>query len=272
LLPEIKVKDAMAVTQGDLVGITHVLMNPPFSSWDSPKIDYWKPGKVNAAGVVFDHYVRNLPENCLVSAILPDVLRAGSRYESWREFVPGKVDGSACIAGRFNQKTDIDVFLIQGALNTKAPRTIVWYLENKHTSSLSDHFDVCIGPLVAYRDPLVGPLSPYAHSKNTPLWETIAKFSEYRQFKGRLILPPFVVVRRTSSPSDKYRASGAIIIGRESIAVENHLIVVRPRSGKVKDCKRLLNILKSPETNDFINGRIRCRHLTVGVVKDIPIW
>lgn len=272
LLPGVKVKDAMAVTQEDLLDVTHVLMNPPFSSWNSPQTGYWKAGKVNAAGVVFDHYLRTLPANCLISAILPDVLRSGSRYQSWRDFVSDNVNGSVRIAGRFNQKTDIDVFLIQGTLGYKTARNIVWFMQPCHSSSIVDHFDVCIGPLVAYRDPLEGPLSPYAHSKNTPLWNTISELGEFRHFKGRLIFPPFVVIRRTSSPTDKYRASAAIIVGAEPVAVENHLIVVKPRNAKLEDCRKLLETLKSAKTNEFINGRIRCRHLTVGVVKEIPLW
>lgn len=274
LLPEIKVLDAMCVTKSDLLGVTHILMNPPFSSWDSPKIDYWKPGKVNAAGVVFDHYLRTLPENCVISAILPDVLRSGTRYACWREFVASNVKGKIFIAGKFNKKTDIDVFIIHGCLKSETSNSITWFQEstNNNIAVVSDYFDVCIGPLVAYRDPELGVLAPYAHSKNTPVWENITKLSESRKFKGRLILPPFVVIRRTSSPSDKNRASSAIINENSPVAVENHLIVVRPKTGDIEECKKLLRTLKSPETNDFINRRIRCRHLTVGVIKDIPLW
>lgn len=270
--PEIKVADAVLVGADELIDVTHVLMNPPFSNWDSPKTSYWKEGKVNAAGVVFDHYIRRLPENCLISAILPDVLRAGSRYEVWREFVSANICGTIQIAGRFNQKTDIDVFLIQGVIKSNVENEISWYSLTPTKLSIGDAFDVCIGPLVAYRDPLEGPLSPYIHAKNTPVWKTLEIFSEFRQFKGRLILPPFVVIRRTSSPTDKSRASGAIILGDKPVAVENHLIVVKPKSAKLEHCKRLLRTLRLQKTNDFINGRIRCRHLTVGIVKDIPIW
>ncbi|MFJ4390188.1 N-6 DNA methylase [Pseudomonas soli] len=272
LLSKIIVKDAMSVTAQDLCNTTHLLMNPPFSSWDSPRENYWRIGKVNAAGVVFDHYLRRVPPNCAVSAILPDVLRSGSRYQNWRDFVEANIDGHAEIAGRFNEKTDIDVFLIHGFATPPQNQTIIWFPEQCKSSTISEHYDVCIGPLVAYRDPLEGPSSPYAHSKNTPLWSSITNLSETRNFKGRLIEPPFVVIRRTSSPSDKFRASAAIINESFPVAVENHLIVVKPRSNSLEDCHRLVEVLKSKRTNDFINNRIRCRHLTVGVVKDIPLW
>lgn len=271
-LPEIKTADAMSIQQEDLTDVTHALMNPPFSSWDSPAENYWNPGKVNAAGIVFDHFLRNLPKNCEISAILPDVLRSGSRYENWRKFVSHNIRGDIRIIGRFNQKTNIDVFLISGSLNTESKNEISWFPKKKGSSHISDYFDVCIGPLVAYRDPIDGILAPYAHSNNTPLWETITSFTEHRKFKGRLILPPFVVVRRTSSPTNKFRASGAIIAGNTPVAVENHLIVIKPKNESINDCQDLLKKLKQPEVNDFINSRIRCRHLTVGVIKEIPLW
>ncbi|WP_460158460.1 N-6 DNA methylase [Pseudomonas sp. S3_E11] len=268
----IKTVDAMSIQKEELVTVTHALMNPPFSSWDSPAENYWNQGKVNAAGIVFDHFLRTLPKNCEVCAILPDVLRSGSRYENWRNFTSQNLLGGIRIIGRFNQKTNIDVFLIHGLLSTETDSKISWYPQNKGSSYVSDFFDVCIGPLVAYRDPLDGTLAPYIHSNNTPLWETITSITEHRKFKGRLILPPFVVVRRTSSPTNKFRASGAIIAGEKSVAVENHLIVIKPKNGSITACNDLLKKLKSPEVNDFLNGRIRCRHLTVGVIKEIPLW
>jgi len=270
--PHIRVADALSIEVGELSDVTHLLMNPPFSNWDSPATEYWKAGKVNAAGVVFDHFVRRLSNGCLISAILPDVLRSGSRYEGWRGFVSEKVCGDIHIAGRFNEKTDVDVFLIKGELKEANSTKIVWYEYTESELSVGDLFDVCIGPLVAYRDPQEGTLSPYIHAKNTPVWGTIGTFDEFRKFKGRLINPPFVVIRRTSSPTDKNRASGAIVLGDTPVAVENHLIVLKPKNLKVSYCKKLINTLRESKTNAFINGRIRCRHLTVGVVKEIPIW
>lgn len=79
-----------------------------------------------------------------------------------------------------------------------------------------------------------------------------------------------MVIRRTSSPKDKYRASGAIISGKELVAVENHLIIIKPKNNTVKACNELLDLLKSESTNSFLNSRIRCRHLTVSAVKNIP--
>jgi hypothetical protein len=270
-LPGIKTADAMSITRDELANVTHILMNPPFSSWPAPKENYWNSGKVNAAGIIFDHFLRELPPNCEISAILPDVLRSGTRYEKWRAFTETKINGDICITGRFNKKTNVDVFIIHGTLqNAFTSQVIQWSPKNLATSKIDNYFDVCIGPLVAYRDPLDGPLVPYAHSNNTPLWENITTLSEQRNFKGRLINPPFVVVRRTSSPTNKFRASGAIISETSPVAVENHLIVIKPKNGSLAECEALLKTLKCSDTNIFINERIRCRHLTVGVIREIP--
>jgi hypothetical protein len=270
-LPDIKTRDAMSLNNVQLSGITHVIMNPPFSTWPSPETDYWNLGKVNAAGVIFDHMLRVLPSGCEISAILPDVLRSGSRYEKWRQFISTKLVGKIAIIGRFNKKTNVDVFIIDGTVQKSIiDKRIQWSAENVARSQIGDHFDVCIGPLVAYRDPQDGPLAPYAHSNNIPLWEITTEVSEKRKFKGRLITPPFVVVRRTSSPSNKFRAAGAIIGGTAPVAVENHLIVIKPKNGKTNRCKALLKALKCSDINVFINEKIRCRHLTVGVMKEIP--
>ena len=52
--------------------------------------------------------------------------------------------------------------------------------------------------------------------------------------KSKLIMPPFVVVNRTSSPRDRLRATATIIKGTEPVAVENHLIILSPKKGGLK--------------------------------------
>lgn len=267
----IKQSDAMSLDSHSLSHITHVVMNPPFSSWDSPQTDYWKSGKVNAAGVIYDHFVRVLPLDCSVSAILPDVLRTGTRYEEWRGYAAKRIHADIQIAGRFSNKTDVDVFIMSGILTAHSEEQISWFDTTLYDCSIAHDYEVCIGPLVAYRDPEEGTLAPYIHSKNTPSWEKIETFPEHRKFKGRLIPPPFVVIRRTSSPTDRFRATGSIINGSCPVAVENHLIVVKPKNSSLRDCEALLEVLQMPRTNDFLNNRIRCRHLTVAAVKDIAI-
>lgn len=269
LLPHIVVKDALKVEEHELETVTHVLMNPPFTIKPSPKENYWKEGKVNTAGIVLDRYLRKLPKGCKVSAILPDVLRSGSRYDEFRQFVSKSMKATADIWGRFNSKTDVDVFLLSGVINTSYDE-ILWHRARHETTTISDYFDVCTGPLVAYRDPKEGQEYPYFYPKICPKWEIVREAIEIRRFKGKVINPPFVVIKRTSSPSDKSRASSTLINLRVPVAIENHMIVVKPKDGKVNTCKKLMRVLQSQKTNDFLNARIRLRHLTVGVIKDIP--
>lgn len=268
---QIRAIDALTIKKDDLVDITHVIMNPPFSIWQSPNKYYWKAGKINAAGIVFDHYLRILPKSCSVVAILPEVLRSGSRYKMFRDFCSLKLNAKCLAWGIFNSKTDVDVFLLSGQIcDGESSLEIKWQEEMLEGSKLGDYFDVCVGPLVAYRDPLIGVDVPFFHSKNTPAWEIITESNELRRFKGKTINSPFVLIKRTSSPSDKSRATATIINLKKLVAVENHLIVVKPKNNSIKECKKLMRILASDKTNDFLNKRIRLRHLTVQVVKEIP--
>ncbi|WP_312559539.1 N-6 DNA methylase [Atlantibacter hermannii] len=269
LLCNIKVKDALLVTEEELSSVTHLILNPPFTTVESPKENYWKKGKVNAAGVFVDKYIRKLPQSCNVSIILPDVLRSGARYVYFRDFLNACVDGNHLIWGRFNSKTDVDVFIIHGVLRKN--NNNLWKKSLLNYIPLSSRYDVRIGPLVAYRDPKIGNEYPYFHAKNAISWSVIVKETETRRFAGTVLKPPFVLIKRTSNPNDKYRALATVINLTEYVAVENHMIVVTPKNGNLEDCIRLLDILKSQTTNDFLNERIRLRHLTVGAVKEIPI-
>lgn len=269
LLPNICVKNAVESEADELKSITHVVMNPPFTIWPSPKENYWKEGNVNAAGILFDKYVRLLPKNCQISAVLPDVLRSGSRYSEFRQFISESMNANVKIWGRFNKKTDVDVFLLSGVINNSV-ETLQWHSATNEHSSISDYFDVRTGPLVAYRDPEEGNEYAYFYPKNCPKWKVVKSVTDRRRFSGKVLQPPFVVIKRTSSPSDRNRASATIINLSEPVAIENHMIVVTPKDGKVNTCKKLLKVLQSQETNDFLNERIRLRHLTVGVIKDIP--
>lgn len=269
-LSNIKLKDALKINESDLSSVTHIIMNPPFTIWSSPQTNYWKKGKVNAAGVILDTYLRLLPQECVISAILPDVLRSGSRYQGFRNFVASTVDGEVNIWGRFNKNTDVDVFILSGSVNLNQ-KSIAWHKYQHNEKTISDDFHVMIGPLVAYRDKEVGTKYPYFYPKNCPKWEEVKIASEFRQFKGKALKPPLIVIKRTSSPSDKDRAACTLINLKEMVAVENHLIALIPKDGKVRTCKNLVKVLKDKKTSDFLNERIRLRHLTVSVIKDIPI-
>jgi len=212
-----------------------------------------------------------LPNNCLISAILPDVLRSGSRYNEFRAFVSDSMNADVEIWGRFNSKTDVDVFLLSGITQCNKEK-IQWHRVINKKHSIADYFDVRTGPLVAYRDPEEGKEYAYFYPKICPKWEVIKSAIERRKFSGKVLQPPFVVIKRTSSPSDRSRASATLINLNEPVAIENHMIVVTPKDGKVNTCRKLMRILQSQQTNDYLNERIRLRHLTISVVKDIPFY
>lgn len=271
MFTNIKAKDVMTLNADNFALVTHLIMNPPFNSWPSTTDNYWKKGKVSAAGIIFDKILRYMQKGCSISAILPDVLRSGSRYKDFREFVSSNMLGSCMTWGRFNNTTDVDVFILSGSVGPSV-QNIEWHKSLGEYTPLSSKYDVCIGPLVAYRDFETGTLYPYIHAKNTKNWCELIEVEDTRRFSGRVIKCPFVVIKRTSSPSDKNRAAAAIIaIQDHAVAVENHLIVVSPKSGTIEDCRKLLKVLKSSQTNQFLNDRSRMRHLTVGVIKDIPL-
>lgn len=270
LLKNIKFKDAMTIKYNEIKSVTHLVMNPPFNLWLSPKKGIWKKGKINAAALIFEYYVKLINFDCHITAILPDVLRSGTRYENFRTHIDEQISGICEIWGRFNKQTDVDVFVLSG-FKVENKGTVVWHQDISAPTKLADKFDICIGPVVHYRDPEIGCEYPFLHAKNVKNWNEIINIEERRRFQGRVIEPPFVVIKRTSSPSDSFRASAAIInVNDKAVAVENHLIVLRPKSGELIDCRQLLTILASDFVNEYLNERIRLRHLTVNVIKSIP--
>lgn len=270
LLKNISVKDAMSVTKSDVDSMTHLIINPPFTNWKPGKNHLWGDGKVNAAAVIFDFYLDILPNNCDVCAILPEVIRSGARYQALRASIEKRLQAKCEVWGRFNAKTDVDVFVLYGR-KQQSSQNIFWQKNYVDFSVLAEKFDVFIGPLVAYRDKEEGLEYPYLHAKNCIRGKEIIDISETRKFQGKVIEAPFVVIKRTSSPSDKVRASASLIIdNRSKIAVENHLIVVKPKDGSLEECRKLLKVLETQFVNDYFNDTIRMRHLTVQSIKNIP--
>lgn len=267
----ITVRNALDVNSDELLDVTHLLMNPPFSSWIQEKSEHWGKGNINAAAIIFDHYIRFLPIGCNLTAILPDVLRSGSRYKKWRSYVSSQVSGQISLYGRFNAKTDVDVFVISGLIEKFKSAELQWFPIDAGVPNIADNFIVCIGPVVDYRDKHIGTYAPFIHPRNTPPWIIKSEFNDFRNFGGRLIPSPFVVIRRTSSPGDKSRIIAAVVDSVVPVAVENHFIVAIPKDGKLESCQDLLVILRSDRTQIYVDQRIRCRHLTVGTIKTIPI-
>jgi hypothetical protein len=246
------------------------LFNPPFGIVEIPKKLSWASGSINAATLFLVELLEAKNQVAPIAAILPDVLRAGTRYRQFREYLAAcEVEGDAVSLGRFDAWTDVDVFrtLLRPTNGGK-----LWQSSNAKLrgTSIGDFFDVTVGAVVPHRHDNKGPWCKYICARSATRWSSKHKPKNSRRFNGTTVTPPFVAVRRTSSPSDRNRAVGTIIIGDQPVAVENHLIVLKPKDNAVSTCKKALAVLLSRKTSNFLNIEIRCRHLTTNVVASIP--
>lgn len=251
-----------------------ILLNPPYQGMKAPDNYRWGEGRVSAAAVFLDHVVRNSIPGCRIFALLPEVLRCGTRYQLFREFLGKRVEVvSEKSLGLFDRWTDIDVFSSEMLVLDDADRqkvTPAFTHRTKDVETIGDRFNIHVGPLVDYRSPKCGPQHPYIEAAQATPWEKKYICTSTRQFNGTVFPPPFVVIRRNSRPNDKFRAVGTVIMGDAPVAVENHLVVALPKQQTIKACLELLHVLRRHETNDFLNNIMRCRHLTIEAVKNIP--
>lgn len=268
-------QDAL-VTSLHFAEATYVIMNPPFMLQKVPSDCSWASGKANCAALFVDAALHKMKKGSSLLAILPEVLRTGTRYVKWRETLRHRASVEREeSAGIFSSNADIDVFflhLVRKGANNASRKALPEKQDTKQVGPvLADFFNVCIGPVVDYRDPHTGPARRFAHARNVKPWTTVCILKGPRKWIGRMEKPPFVVVRRTSRPGDKWRATASAISGNTPVAVENHLVICRPKAGGLRACKRLLKALKAQEVNHFLDQEMRCRHLTVGVVRSIPL-
>jgi hypothetical protein len=253
---------------------THIFMNPPFSAVRAPKRCAWASGRVSAAAMFTANSLEFVRAETQIFAVLPEVLRSGTFSENWRR----KIDELAEVRlvepyGVFDEHADVDVFLLRLARRKSSAehRKFRWPPMNGAISkTVKDHFEVHVGRVVPHRDKSMGPEYPYIHPRCLPPWEVMTEFTETRKHKGEGYLPPFVAIRRTSRPDQPYRATATVVRGKGPVAVENHLLVCQPNDAKLATCLELMKQLKTRAVNDYLNSRIRCRHLTVGAVSDIP--
>jgi hypothetical protein len=254
---------------------THILINPPYNELIAPYECNWGSMKVSAAALFMDACLSNASTGAKISAILPDVLRSGSSFEKWRRHIESLSEGIEIRTyGQFDKWTDVDVFTVKLLRSdSKKSDKAKWWKSVKGAcdGNIGAYFKVHAGAVVPHRDPKKGPCVAYVHAKTLPTWGRLKRINERRRFNGTLFEPPFVAVRRTSRPGDK-RAVGTIVLGKRKVSVENHLVVLLPNKKTIAKCTELLRVLKSSETDRWLNKRIRCRHLTVQSLKDLPWW
>lgn len=271
MFPHILGQDMFAPESEDLLARADaVLFNPPFGKTKWPEKLDWASGEINAAAIFLDRLTSAIKPSAPIAAVLPEVLRCGARYERFRSLLSQRdYTGTFALRGRFDPWTDVDVFTT--LLTRSTTRGPLWRnVSADQETQLSDHYEIRVGTVVPHRDPESGTSRLYICAKTTPAWETAFEPSARRLYAGRVFSPPFVVIRRTSSPSDKMRAVATVVIGEEPVAVENHLLVAVPNNASLSACQRLLTMLRLQETNDRLNDLMRCRHLTTGAVKSLP--
>lgn len=242
---------------------THVVLNPPFIAVDIE--EPWAHGKTNVAALFVTRALESMADGSLLLALLPDVLRSGSRYEGWRRTVGefGKILEVTPL-GQFDSQTDVDVFKL--AIRVGEPgANNHWQRTVNAEATLSDFCDVRVGPVVPHRDDEVGPLVSFVTARSIS-----AGLSLTRRYPGRLEKGPLILVNRTSRPGETPRVRAHAHRSDEPLAVENHLLVVKPRADLSASLEDILAVLKRAETAEFLDYRIRCRHLTVRALKEIP--
>jgi hypothetical protein len=260
-----------------------VLLNPPYGRKPLPQPTYWAEGLVSEAAP----FTLNVLERCRsgtnVAVILPDVLRSGSRYAKWREAVEKlAIIDSIDLVGLFDPWTDVDVFMVHLRVRPSQRSSIlsvartVWHGEirtDETVTRLGDVASVSIGDVVPHRHDEIGPEVPYLAIPSTPIGAIIATAPK-RRFDGRLHQAPFVIVRRTSAPTrgaGSRIASSLVHTKLGAVAVENHLIVIKPHISTLAACKRLINQLNDPAVTVWLDLRLRTRHLTKKAIAEIPI-
>lgn len=248
-----------------------VIMNPPYHRtkvYDSLICE----GSITSAAVFLENALIAAPAGVIIIALVPDVIRSGSRYQKLRDLISSKAEiKSFEPVGEFGPEADIDVaILFAKTKNDSRSQQSYHFVSPSKFKTVGNLFHVHVGSVVPHRTPTSGHWRPYLTVASVSPWEELMKRPKKRRFSAAPFKGPFVVIRRTSSPSDKQRARASLVTISDDIYVENHLIVCQPKDGRLETCRELVDVLSRKSTDDWLNYRIRCRHLTVGAVAEIP--
>jgi len=219
--------------------------------------------------VFVSRWLDGAPPGANLVAILPEVLRTGSRYGAWRRDVTLRCKISSLASlGQFDTDTDVDVFVISARKPATGTHNYRWWPEPPHLGVNGD-ISVAAGTVVPHRDPVEGPRLPFLHASNLPHAKVAATPMETRRYTGPVFTPPFVAVRRTSRPGQWPRAHATVVTGDDPVAVENHLIILKPASADLANCSAIVNVLHSTETSRWLDARLGGRHLTTKALKEL---
>jgi hypothetical protein len=260
-----------------------VLLNPPFARTPLPEATYWAEGLVSEAAPFTLHTLEQCRGGTNVAVVLPDVLRSGSRYKKWRDAIEKlAIVDKIEIVGLFDSWTDVDVFVAHFRVrprrhsSTATGVQLVWRGVDRPSAlvtCLGDVASVSIGDVVPHRHEETGPEVPYLTVLSTPIGATV-ETAPKRKFPGRVHEAPFVVIRRTSAPTRGGApriASSLVHTKLGAVAVENHLIIIKPYLGTLGSCRRLMKQLNDPAVTAWLDIRLRTRHLTKQALLELPL-
>lgn len=172
---------------------THVLINPPFTMISAPESCEWAAGKVNLAAVFVETALKNVQPGTRLVAILPEVLRGGSRYERWRKLIQGMSRLNRIESfGLFDRWADVDVFVLDVTATIQRRSSKPWQWArpcSRNADCLASRFEIGVGPVVPYRDAKKGPVYPFATARNVAAWQEVKSLDAERRYAGRTSRP-----------------------------------------------------------------------------------
>lgn len=248
-----------------------VITNPPYQRIEGG-VGRNGSGLRSAAALHLEKITGGSHSGVGLVALVPDVLRCGRNYKRFRDHLHERIPDLEIEAqGQFSCGVDVDVAIISGII--RAAPLADRESQGKHDgmARVADHYKVSVGPVVPHRDQEGGVLRPYITAKSLQKWGVLRDVPQWATYKAKAVSGPFVVIRRTSSPSDRKRAVATVVDVKCPVLVENHLIVVHPLTGNIRECEELAKCLEDPRTDAWLNQRMRCRHLTVGAIKELPL-
>lgn len=274
LFPGIRMGDGLTALREAPPGLEGIIMNPPFTTQTAPRDLGWGTGGVTMAGMFLDAAV-TWNHGKRIVALLPDVIRTGSRYAALRKRVEERLaSGTVGDTGEFGPDADVDVFVLAGTATAEPQgRALQWWpVPPVALASLATFARVSVGSVVDNRDLHEGPWQPYLTARELGRGTTLGVPKRRRQSTRPPEVPPFVVLRRTSRPANGGRAlDPVVVVGETPVIVDNHLVVLRPHVNSLDACHLLAARLASSDVAGWLEGRIRLRHLTTRAVGEIPI-
>ena len=273
IFPNVQVGDGLVALR-QAVSLQGIIMNPPFITQNAPKGTLWGSGGVSSAAV-FLHDAVGQNHGSTVIAILPDVIRTGSRYGHLRREVQSRLTSGRVVAtGIFGPDADIDVFVLAGKIaKAQTSFELQWWPQRPSSSRpLADFADVSVGSVVDNRDAHEGPERPYLTARALGRQKVINSIERRRQSDKTVVTPPFIVLRRTSRPEKDGRPlAPVLVVANVPVSVDNHLLIVLPHDRSEVGCQRIITALTSSEASRWIDERIRCRHLTTRAIAELPV-